>query len=70
MIQRLAKARLIQLLARFPSVALLGPRQVGKTTLALNLTGEETDESPLYLDLELPSDRTKLADPEFCRSRD
>jgi uncharacterized protein len=68
MIQRLAKARLIQLLARFPSVALLGPRQVGKTTLALNLTGEETDESPLYLDLELPSDRTKLADPELYLS--
>ena len=66
MIQRLARARLIQLLARFPAVALLGPRQVGKTTLALSLTGEpETDESPLYLDLELPSDRTKLADPEL-----
>jgi uncharacterized protein len=68
MIQRLAKVRLIQLLARFPAVALLGPRQVGKTTLALNLTGEETDESPLYLDLELPSDRTKLADPELYLS--
>jgi uncharacterized protein len=69
MIQRLAKVRLIQLLARFPAVALLGPRQVGKTTLALNLTGNpETDESPLYLDLELPSDRTKLADPELYLS--
>ena len=69
MIQRLARARLIQLLARFPAVALLGPRQVGKTTLALSLTGEaETDESPLYLDLELPSDRTKLADPELYLS--
>ena len=69
MIQRLAKARLIQLLARFPAVALLGPRQVGKTTLALSLTAEpETDESPLYLDLELPSDRTKLADPELYLS--
>lgn len=69
MVQRLAKTRLIQLLARFPAVALLGPRQVGKTTLALSLTGEpETDESPLYLDLELPSDRTKLADPELYLS--
>jgi predicted AAA+ superfamily ATPase len=69
MIHRLAKARLIQLLARFPAVALLGPRQVGKTTLALSLRGEpETDESPLYLDLELPSDRTKLADPELYLS--
>lgn len=69
MIQRLARARLIQLLERFPAVALLGPRQVGKTTLALSLTGEpETDESPLYLDLELPSNRTKLADPELYLS--
>jgi uncharacterized protein len=66
MIQRIAKAKLTQLLARFPAVALLGPRQVGKTTLALSLTGEpQTDESPLYLDLELPSDRAKLADPEL-----
>lgn len=66
MIRRAAKAKLTQLLARFPAVALLGPRQVGKTTLALSLTGEpQTDESPLYLDLELPSDRAKLADPEL-----
>jgi uncharacterized protein len=67
MIQRAAKTRLIELLARFPAVALLGPRQVGKTTLALSLT-EETDASPLYLDLELPSDRAKLADPELYLS--
>jgi uncharacterized protein len=66
MIQRAAKAKLTQLLAQFPAVALLGPRQVGKTTLALSLTGEpQTHESPLYLDLELPSDRAKLADPEL-----
>jgi hypothetical protein len=39
-------------------------RQVGKTTLALSLTGEGRM-SPLYLDLELPSDRAKLADPEL-----
>jgi uncharacterized protein len=67
MLQRVARTRLVELLARFPAVALLGPRQVGKTTLALSLTGE-ADPSPLYLDLELPSDRAKLADPELYLS--
>jgi predicted AAA+ superfamily ATPase len=67
MIERAAKSRLIELLARFPAVALLGPRQVGKTTLALSLTGVGAA-SPLYLDLELPSDRAKLADPELYLS--
>ena len=42
------------------AVALLGPRQVGKTTLALAIA----DAGPsLYLDLEDPADREKLADP-------
>jgi predicted AAA+ superfamily ATPase len=67
MIYRSAKTRLTQLLGQFPAVALLGPRQVGKTTLALSLTSE-ADTSPLYLDLELPSDRAKLADPELYLS--
>ena len=67
MIQRAAKTRLLQLLGQFPAVALLGPRQVGKTTLALSLTNEAQN-SPLYLDLELPSDRAKLADPELYLS--
>ena len=67
MIHRLATARLTQLLGRFPAVALLGPRQVGKMTLALRLTNLAQN-SPLYLDLELPSDRAKLADPELYLS--
>src|SRR5690606_33935966 len=42
------------------AVALLGPRQVGKTTLALAIA----DAVPsVYLDLEDPADRDKLADP-------
>jgi predicted AAA+ superfamily ATPase len=51
-------------LQAFPVVALLGPRQVGKTTLATTLADEERDHAR-YLDLELPSDRIKLADPEL-----
>jgi predicted AAA+ superfamily ATPase len=65
-IQRNAKARLFELLGRFPAVALLGPRQVGKTTLTLSLTeGQTSGIPPVYLDLELASDRAKLADPEL-----
>src|SRR5580704_12478770 len=47
-------------LARQAAVALIGPRQVGKTTLALKLAGEIPS---LYLDLEATEDRRKLTDP-------
>jgi hypothetical protein len=43
-------------------VALLGSRQVGKTTLARAL---KLDKPVQYLDLERPSDVAKLADPEL-----
>jgi predicted AAA+ superfamily ATPase len=46
-------------------VALLGPRQVGKTTLALEV-GQRFD--ALYLDLESEQDRAKLALPELYLS--
>ena len=42
------------------AVALLGPRQVGKTTLALAIA---EGRSSIYLDLEDPADRDKLVDP-------
>lgn len=49
-------------LVESPAVALLGPRQIGKTTLALSL-GEGRES--LYLDLESTADRAKLADAEL-----
>ena len=49
-------------------MALLGPRQVGKTTLAHSLA-DELGEQALYLDLELPSDRAKLTDAELYLSQ-
>jgi len=64
MIPRLATARLREALRTFPAVALLGPRQVGKTSLATSLATEEGDHA-VYLDLELPSDRVKVADAEL-----
>lgn len=45
-----------------PAVALLGPRQGGKTTLALELASRRPS---IYLDLESPRDLAKLADPEL-----
>ncbi len=60
MIQRIAIGKVAEGLARQAAVALIGPRQVGKTTLALALA--ETRPS-LYLDLESRPDRDKLSDP-------
>ena len=55
-------------LDRFPVVALLGPRQVGKTTLALEVAERET-KTTVYLDLERDSDRSKLATAELYLGR-
>ena len=64
MIARVVQPKLRKLLQQFPAVALLGPRRVGKTTLAHSLA-KDLGEQALYLDLELPSDRAKLAEPEL-----
>jgi predicted AAA+ superfamily ATPase len=69
MIHRLSHEKLADLLRQFPAVALLGPRQAGKTTLAQSyITGRKA----VYLDLEMPSDLQKLNDPEdyFSRHQD
>lgn len=51
-------------LSSFPVVAMLGARQVGKTTLARQL--EQDWEGPKrHLDLEDPDDQARLADPAF-----
>lgn len=55
--------KLQELMPDFPAIAILGPRQVGKTTLAQELV-ENIDPQSIYLDLESPSDRSKLAEPE------
>jgi predicted AAA+ superfamily ATPase len=62
MINRRITPRLSHLLQQSPAVALLGPRQVGKTTLALEIGATRHS---LYLDLESDADRTRLAEPEL-----
>lgn len=61
-IPRQASQILIDTLARQACVALLGPRQVGKTTLTLELA---KDRDSRYLDLERQSDRLVLQDADF-----
>jgi predicted AAA+ superfamily ATPase len=62
MIARLRNQTLQNALRRHPAVALLGSRQVGKTTLALAVA----EGCPaIYLDLESPADQRKLTEPEL-----
>jgi uncharacterized protein len=61
--QRLISDKVLERLAHLPAVALLGPRQVGKTTLAKQLQKVIQKES-IYLDLESPEDYNKLSNLE------
>src|SRR5690349_18412177 len=60
MLTRHLTTDLVTALAEAPAVALLGPRQAGKTTLALEMAESRPS---IYLDLESEADRAKLADP-------
>ncbi len=64
-LQPLLEARLRQM----PAVALLGPRQVGKTTLARQIVAARGSRS-MYLDMERPMDQRRLADADaFLRAQ-
>ena len=62
MIERRLQKEIIALLKQFPAVAILGARQVGKTTLAKQIAASQKKPF-LYLDLENPLDVRRLADP-------
>lgn len=53
MVKRLIENVLRKRLAEYPAIALIGPRQAGKTTLARSLTKD-------YYDLEINSDRIRI----------
>ena len=60
MLKRWITHKLEQAMQNSPAVALLGSRQVGKTTLAESISLKRPS---LYLDLESPADLIKLSDP-------
>ena len=64
MITRKIQQNVERSLTQYPVVGILGPRQVGKTTLAKTIQNGLT-QNTVYLDLELPSDLNKLRDPEL-----
>ena len=68
MIPRSAIHKVEDALSRQAAVALIGPRQVGKTTLAHEIAESRPS---IYLDLESKTDRDKLTDPElFLKSQE
>jgi predicted AAA+ superfamily ATPase len=68
MVHRSLQKQLETALQTMPVVALLGPRQVGKTTLALEVSRSIQKEA-IYLDLESDRDLNKLADAEHYLKR-
>ena len=68
MINRQVQEHVERSLKQYPVVGILGPRQIGKTTLAKTIT-KHCDKKVVYLDLELPSDLNKLQEPELYLSQ-
>ncbi len=62
MIERRIASEVEALLRQAPAVVLTGPRQAGKTTLALALAAAR---NAVYLDLESEADRARLAEPQL-----
>lgn len=68
-LSRHLKSKVLSALEAMPAVAILGPRQVGKTTLALEIAQSLQNKEAAYLDLELESDRAKLNNAEAYLER-
>lgn len=67
MLKRGLLADIHRRLAQQPALVLLGPRQVGKTTLAREVAAGVPD--AVFLDLEREADRARLSDPEAFLAR-
>lgn len=63
-IPRIAEAEILKLISYFPAVAVVGPRQVGKTSLVKAIRSQ-LDKPSVYLDLENPGDLAKLNNPSL-----
>lgn len=68
MIARKIQNNVLESIKYFPVVGIIGPRQVGKTTLVKQLI-KHINKTVIYLDLELHSDLFKLQEPEFFLSQ-
>ena len=64
MFDRIKNKTLLELLQDYPSVAITGARQVGKTTLARQIA-ESLTGSAIYLDMESPRDLARIQEPEL-----
>jgi uncharacterized protein len=62
MIKRILENRILRALEHFPAVAILGPRQAGKTTLAKMILSHLKKKS-IFIDLENPEDAVMLSEP-------
>ncbi|MFN0214512.1 MAG: ATP-binding protein [Saprospiraceae bacterium] len=61
---RKAEKEILDLAAFFPAVVIVGPRQVGKTSLARHIANQLARPS-LYIDLEIPEERALLSEPSL-----
>jgi uncharacterized protein len=69
-LERFISKTVVENLQHFPAVALLGPRQVGKTTLAKAIA-QKLERESIYLDLESLADLQKLENAEdYLRQRE
>jgi len=64
MVERKIEHRLLKSVYNFPVTGIIGPRQVGKTTLAKKLS-KIIEKEIVYIDLENPRDKIRLSDPNL-----
>lgn len=64
MIKRRIEEKLLKTINFFPVTGIIGPRQVGKTTLAKKIS-TLIEKDTVYIDLENPRDQLKISDPNL-----
>ncbi len=64
MVNRKIENKLVKTIGNFPVTGIIGPRQVGKTTLAKKIS-KIIEKETVYIDLENPRDKIRLSDPNL-----